>query len=350
MSEEMRGGKAQLDRARPLRRRRPREAGFITKSALLLSSALAAFLGVLYGLRPDAFAAVTLFPAWAWLVLAAPLLLIILRLRRGCGRLAAACALAWLAFAVLHVEEPKTILRGMLRRDMSPGPHREDLLRVVSFNCGGGQSAALEEIRALAPDIICLQEAPAEEEVAAFCRELFGEKGSYVWDIDTGIIAGGPAIRLGHPGRAPFFSILRAEAPGAGEVDIVSAHLYTSDPRTDFWNPACWREQRRARKRQLGQMRTLAACLTPPAPVIVAGDFNVPQGDRIFSLLPAGFRDTFAEQGRGLGNTALNDLPLLRIDQLWVSGDFETVRSFAVRSRVSDHRMVVSDIRVTRGR
>jgi endonuclease/exonuclease/phosphatase family metal-dependent hydrolase len=47
-----------------------------------------------------------------------------------------------------------------------------------------------------------------------------------------------------------------------------------------------------------------------------------------------------------MGNTILNDIPVLRIDQIWVSRDFETVQSFAVRSNVSDHRIVVSDIRI----
>ena len=81
-------------------------------------------------------------------------------------------------------------------------------------------------------------------------------------------------------------------------------------------------------------------------PLIVAGDFNAPQGDKIFSLLPNTLYDTFRAQGRGIGNTIINDMPMLRIDQIWVSRDFETVQSFTVRSKVSDHRIVVSDVRM----
>ncbi|HNS32222.1 MAG TPA: hypothetical protein PKN36_04520 [bacterium] len=46
----------------------------------------------------------------------------------------------------------------------------------------------------------------------------------------------------------------------------------------------------------------------------------------------------------GVGNTILNDIPLLRIDQIWVSMNFRTLQSFAVKSSISDHKMVVSDI------
>jgi hypothetical protein len=56
----------------------------VTKTSLLLS-------------------AVTIFPAWAWLFLAAPLLAVILRLRRGCARYVLACALAWLVFSDIRV-------------------------------------------------------------------------------------------------------------------------------------------------------------------------------------------------------------------------------------------------------
>lgn len=78
--------------------------------------------------------------------------------------------------------------------------------------------------------------------------------------------------------------------------------------------------------------------------LIIAGDFNAPQGDRIFSHISGYLYDTFKEQGRGVGNTILNDIPVLRIDQIWVSRNFRTLQSFTVKSDISDHRMVVSDI------
>jgi endonuclease/exonuclease/phosphatase (EEP) superfamily protein YafD len=87
-----------------------------------------------------------------------------------------------------------------------------------------------------------------------------------------------------------------------------------------------------------------AETLPPDAARIVAGDFNAPQGDKIFSLLGPRMSDTFAAAGRGLGNTLLNDRPVLRIDQIWVSDEFAVLQAFAHKSSASDHRLVVADV------
>jgi endonuclease/exonuclease/phosphatase family metal-dependent hydrolase len=95
-------------------------------------------------------------------------------------------------------------------------------------------------------------------------------------------------------------------------------------------------------------MEQLVAMLDTTKPIIVAGDFNAPPGDKIFNLLPDTLYDSFRAQGRGIGNTIANDMPLLRIDQIWVSHEFTTLQSFAVKNGVSDHRMVISDVRMKR--
>jgi endonuclease/exonuclease/phosphatase (EEP) superfamily protein YafD len=96
----------------------------------------------------------------------------------------------------------------------------------------------------------------------------------------------------------------------------------------------------------MNQMRGIVKSIQFNGPVIVGGDFNVPQGDGVFSLLRPGLRDTFRAEGRGLGNTIPQEFPLVRIDQIWVSGDFEILQSFCRRSKISDHRPVITDVRV----
>ena len=81
-------------------------------------------------------------------------------------------------------------------------------------------------------------------------------------------------------------------------------------------------------------------------PLIVAGDFNAPPRDKIFSILPETLYDSFRAQGRGIGNTIANDMPVLRIDQIWVSHEFTTIQSFVVKNSASDHRMVISDVKI----
>ena len=45
-----------------------------------------------------------------------------------------------------------------------------------------------------------------------------------------------------------------------------------------------------------------------------------------------------------MGNTIINDFPVSRIDQVWVSGEFDSKVVVAHRTRNSDHRMVVCDL------
>ena len=80
--------------------------------------------------------------------------------------------------------------------------------------------------------------------------------------------------------------------------------------------------------------------------MIVGGDFNAPQGDAVFRLLRPKLHDAFAEGGRGWGNTILNDVPVLRIDQFWVSETFRSDSVVARGTRNSDHRMVICDLRL----
>jgi len=60
-------------------------------------------------------------------------------------------------------------------------------------------------------------------------------------------------------------------------------------------------------------------------PVILGGDFNAPADSGVFSRLKPHFRDSFSAAGIGLGNTIIESLPLLRIDQIWISNHFKAV-------------------------
>ncbi len=79
-------------------------------------------------------------------------------------------------------------------------------------------------------------------------------------------------------------------------------------------------------------------------PMILAGDFNATAGDAVFRLLAPRLRDAFAEAGRGWGNTWPKVLPLVRIDQVWISREWQVVNVTAQRAGPSDHRMVVCDL------
>ncbi len=315
------------------------------KVLLRFEIVLALILAAAYRVRPDSLAALTILPAWAWVSLAAPGLF---ALRRNHRILSASFATVWMFFLGLHVEEIPSAARGWLSPISEAKPPQT--LRLATLNCGGGQPAALAELAPFAPDVIFLQEPPPRPVVEAFLRDIHGAEGHLLYDLDTAILVRG-TLENARPGRSPIlYSHAIADLAGIGKIHLVSLRLPTGHVRIDLWNPSCWEIHARHRRNQLDQLRQIAAELPESAPLLVAGDFNAPQGDKLFSLLPARLRDTFAVAGKGIGNTIPNEFPVLRIDQIWVSPDFETRQSFAWKSRASDHRLVVSDLRARSNR
>lgn len=291
-----------------------------------------------YRFRPDSLAAVTVLPAWVWLAAALPGIWF-LRRRTLAGGL---FALSWLLFAACHVEEPRSLVRGWISpvEESSSAP----ALRLVTLNCGGGQAAALADLKPLRPDVIFLQEPPPRADVEHLVRDLYGNEGTFLYDLDTAILVRGALEDVRRNGSRVFYSHAVAVLQGGDLVHLVSLRLATGHVQVNLWNRDCWDTHRRHRRRQMTQLREIAEALPPDAARIVAGDFNAPQGDKIFSLLGPRMSDAFAAAGKGLGNTILNDRPVLRIDQIWVSDDFAVLQAFARASSVSDHRLVVADV------
>jgi endonuclease/exonuclease/phosphatase (EEP) superfamily protein YafD len=146
--------------------------------------------------------------------------------------------------------------------------------------------------------------------------------------------------------RANFVQA-RVVLPSGSAVEVISTRLVPAVFRLDLWSPDCWREHRENRQRRRAQLAALVRrlqALPPTVPLIVGGDFNAPQGDAVFHLLRPRLHDTFGEGGRGWGNTITNDVPFLRIDQIWASAAFRSVNVGARKTQHSDHRMVVADL------
>jgi endonuclease/exonuclease/phosphatase (EEP) superfamily protein YafD len=311
--------------------------------AAIVAAALLAFC---YGLRPDRAAAVTLFPAWAWslpvIVLAA------LTWRRVRGRPAAAALCVWVAFSLAFAEEPSSLFRGVSGA-LIPRPSGAPL-RVVSLNCGGGLPEAAAEVEAYRPDVVLLQEVPKEAAVRAVARRLFGAEAGVCYGWDTAVLARGPITPALPARQERFFVAARVRLPAGAEAEVISLRLTPPVVRFDLWQPGCWEEQlanRRARRAEMRDIMRHLETVPPGLPLIVGGDFNAPAGDAVPRMLSPRLTDTFAQGGRGWGNTVLNDLPISRIDQVWASRAFRARRVTAHQTRHSDHRLVVADLAVT---
>lgn len=298
-------------------------------------------LALCYALRPDTCAAVTLFPAWLWVL---PGWLLVVPLRSH-SRVASGCVLAWLGLLLLFAEEPRSLVRF---RDVEPVRSAGGgMFRVVSLNCAGGSPDAAAEVAAWSPDLVLLQEVPAKLKVEALARRLYGANGSAITGYDTAVVARGP-LAASLPARSHgFFVVARMGSQEGRALEIISLRLTPPIVRLDLWSPDCWREQianRKVRRKQVEELAAYLAPIPPEVAVVVGGDFNAPAGDAIYRELQPRLRDSFAEAGAGWGNTGLNDLPVSRVDQVWISRPLRARAVAARRTRHSDHRMVVCDL------
>jgi hypothetical protein len=288
------------------------------------SIALCALLIWSYGWRPDWATALTLFPAWAWLIFSPFLFSSVGQFH---GKIGLGC---WLAFAILHVEEPISFLRGF----SSPPPTRG--LRVATINCSGSISAIADALSE-SPDIVLIQDSPTLSEWGDFLKNHPGYE--IVPGIDASILVKGSV----QPHRQERFYTISMVNIRSLVFGVGSLRLATSDPRIDLWNPTCWRDQSTLRKKQLTQISQIQNQLPKSVPLILGGDFNVPQGDRVFATLKDQLRDSFDGAARGGCNTITTSFPLLRIDQIWTTQDLRSVNAYTKKSAHTDHRIYVAD-------
>lgn len=276
-------------------------------------------LFVIYWLRPDWAAALTIFPAWLWLVC---WLLVLPALR---SRLFTWCSMLWLCFAVVQVEEPQSMLRSLL-----PIEQVEDSLRVTTVNCSGSiisiRDALLDQ-----PDVLLIQESPSKDALSELLKEKIGHQ--LLYGLDTSIIVRG---EIDGSNKKQFYTM------GSAVIDerkytIVSLRLLTSDPRVDLWNAECWKTQIHMRQRQIEQINEIMDLLPDDSTLIVGGDFNVPQRDRVYGQMSDRLIDSFKGGARGWCNTILVDYPMLRIDQVWTSPNLPCYNANVRSSPKTDH-------------
>ncbi len=312
----------------------------ITRAAIAAASALLCLaLAACYLLRPDRLAAATVVPIWYWL----PLALGSAALSwRGRGRLV---LLLWVAFFLIFAEEPKSLVRGLRPvRRVEAKTARGETLRLVTLNCAGETESA-ERVVPLHPDIVVLQECPSVKQTVQLARRLYGDKARVLRDADSAILYGGPLRRDRPPLR--YSAQGRLTLASGRQVTLVSVHLIPNRADLSLWSRETWVMQTRNRRQRREQMTELSkglAAVPRGQPLVLVGDFNIPAGDAVFRVLPDRLHDAFPRAGRGWGNTWMATLPLVRIDQVWVSEDWHPISVTARAAPPSDHRMVVSEL------
>ncbi|MFQ6133345.1 MAG: endonuclease/exonuclease/phosphatase family protein [Armatimonadota bacterium] len=345
----MTGKPAQSKRRRD---RRYRAADRIRLACAAVSLSLWAFLTALYALRPAGWDPITIWPfhVWAWPGLVFALASLTGRAKRRSWLVAG----MWILAVGLLTEEPRALLRSVAHRGEEAWQAARSegrALRVVSLNCKSSL-AAVEEALAQNADIVLLQERPSLDEF----DELVEAGGD--WEMaaafDTAVLVRGELKALPtSPEQKVFVCPARVRPSRLPEQELIVASVHLPQPalRRTLWRRATWQRAERIRRRRAGYMGDLAALAAEhvgATATVFGGDFNTPGGDSLFRPLRAHLRDAFEQAGVGWPDTFLNEAPLSRIDQVWISPQLEATTLRAVRTQNSDHRMVVCEVLVRR--
>ena len=290
--------------------------------------------------RTDSLHIATLVPMFVWLILG---LTSVVVLTSGKPRMA--LMIAWLGCGGWLADAPFSLMRWP--KTAATGA---ETIRVVSMNCLA-RPATLRQLAELDPDVVLLQEAPSQHDVNMYVQSALGGIGTAVCGSDTSLIIKGQAKLISQPHRSNSrqlsnFIAAEVELTNGTTLIVISARLLPTPILLDVYSPNCWKFYAENHAKRRSDMAALKAFVDqhPNTPIILGGDFNTPARDSVFDLLKPRLRDTFPIAGNGWGKTITTDIPLHRIDQIWVSDSFQPLSVRAVASDISDHRFVVCDV------
>ncbi len=222
------------------------------------------------------------------------------------------------------------------------------VVRAVCLNCNVGQIGCVEETLAWNPDVVLLQESPGKESLERIASTLLGEDAGVVYGGDVSILVNGTVLNRTAQVEEHFVGA-RVELQNGMTIELVSTRLSPPPSRLHFWTSDFWGEHRDIRqrhRREVDAIRLSLKRLPADSLALVGGDFNMPPDDAALKPLAEELSDVFRRAGHGWGNTATNEYPLFRVDQIWVSSSLRPDAVVAVRTKYSDHRMVVCDLHV----
>jgi vancomycin resistance protein VanJ len=229
-------------------------------------------------------------------------------------------------------------------------------LRVMTYNIhhgAAGIAAVARVIRDHRPDIVCLQEAnacePWEDPMPELVRLLPGWRATS-HPRELAVLSHYPIVgeRFAQVRGSSERGVLQVTVLAKGiPLRILDAHFSTAmKPESLSRRKTSVRRYLRGaavvRSRQAARLKGLAA--TSEGPVVIAGDLNTPPRGRVYRRLARSYTDAFRAAGVGFGHTYRANLPVERIDYVFVGNGVKVKRCFTPRVRASDHRPVVADL------
>ncbi len=298
--------------------------------------------------QPDRFAAFTVVPIWLWGgfgLLLAMVAFVFLR-----ASLSLVMTAVWAVTLLVGSDEARVLAnfgKAAPLHGKAETHQGKQVLRVVTLNCAFftyGNPA--NDIAKWQPDVVLLQDIAAHQ-VRQVADVLYGGHGDYRAHQTNGIVTRWKIQReIRNPSQRDHQVTI--STPTGATFEIVNVHLRTAATDLRLWSPSAWqahRDNRILRTQELNFTQQVLAQTTdfPNTPTLFGGDFNAPATDVVHRQLTRDFVDAFAASGSGWGNTYQRRLPILRIDQIYATRHFTPIRSRAVSTRDSDHRMVIAD-------
>jgi endonuclease/exonuclease/phosphatase (EEP) superfamily protein YafD len=324
--------------------------GWMFVGGSLLTHALTVWA---YASQPDSLAAFTVYPLWFWGGIGLALSVVAFCFLRA--PLSLIVTAVWAVTLSVAMDEAKA-LSNINHPELTPNRNTPTTssrpLRVATVNCGNFSFGdPVHDLKKWDPDIVLLQQV-FPHRVKQTAEILYGGSGDFRAYQTNGIVT---RHEIRREVRNPLMrnQQVTIRLPDGTEIEVINVHLSTAATDMRLWSGesrALHRHNRDIRKKELSVVLQVLEQTTPfPArPTLLGGDFNSSATDVVHRQLSRDFDDTFAEAGRGWGNTFHRRFPILRIDHIYATRHFDAVSARTVATKTTDHRIVISDLLLRR--
>lgn len=301
-----------------------------------------------YSTQPDSLAAFTVLPFWFWggigllmsvfafCFLRAPLSLIVT---------AVWAVTMSVAMDEAHVLSNFSHPKITIERRMAPDGSQP--IRIATVNCAGFDFGdPIQDLAKWDPDIVLLQQVYPHR-VKQIAEALYGGNGDYRAYMTNGIAT---RFEIRREVRTPTMrnQQVTVRLPDGREIEVVNVHLATAATDMRLWKSDARETHSKNRSIRTKELSVVLQVLEqtssfPNTPTILGGDFNAGATDIVHRQLVPDFDDAFTQSGRGWGDTFHRRFPILRIDHIYATRQFQPLSCGTVVTKKTDHRMVIAD-------
>ena len=170
--------------------------------------------------------------------------------------------------------------------------------------------------------------------------------------VAEGVLLSPQPERSGYSGSATRTELSWERQPFA--LYSIHLHPFNERPRpasrAGWLRPATWREALAAMRTTFLQQeqevtQILQTLERERLPYLLCGDFNSTPSNWAYARLAAGLTDAYSSAGTGLGATYPSRRPLVRIDYVLASPEWEVIAAQVLSVRASDHLPVATHLR-----